>query len=54
MDKRRLGANLLLAGVLFAAVAHTIVALFVFDTGLEQVGGLVAAVALVGLAIVNL
>lgn len=54
MDKRQLGVNLLLVGLLFVATAHALIALLVFDTGLEQISGLVAALALLGLAFVNL
>lgn len=54
MDKRRLAATLLLGALLFAAAFHTVLALFVFDTGLADVGVLVGVVALVGLVLVNL
>ena len=53
MDKRRLAYTLLLVGVLFVAVAHAVVATLFFETGLADVSLLVGAVALVGLALVN-
>ncbi|WP_255150270.1 hypothetical protein [Halorarius halobius] len=53
MDKRTLAYNLLIGAVLLVAVAHTAIA-FVFSTGLADVGALVIAVGLVGLALVNL
>ena len=54
MEKRRLAANLLLGALLFVAALHTVLAAFVFDTGLVDVGGLFIGIALVGLFVVNL
>jgi hypothetical protein len=54
MDKRQLASNLILGALLFVAVAHTLLAAFVFDTGLADVGILAIGVVLVGLALVNL
>ena len=53
MDKRALAASLLLGGIALVGLLHTALA-FVFDTGLEQVGLLVAGTCLVGIALVNL
>ncbi len=54
MEKRQLGWSLVLGGVAFVAFAHAAIALLAFDTGLEQLSGLIGIVALVGLALVNL
>jgi hypothetical protein len=54
MDKRQLAYNLILGALLFVATAHTLLAAFVFDTGLADVGVLVIGVVLVGLVLVNL
>jgi len=54
MEKRRLAANLLLGGLLFVAVVHTVLALFVFETGLADVGALLIGAVLIGLLAVNL
>lgn len=53
MEKRRLAYSLLLVGVLFVAGVHAALATLFFETGLTSVSLLVAGVALVGLALVN-
>jgi hypothetical protein len=53
MDKRSLAASLLLGGIALVGLFHTVLA-FVFDTGLEQIGLLVAVTCLVGIALVNI
>jgi hypothetical protein len=51
MDKRRLAYTLLLVGVTFVALLHTALA-FVFDTGLEWIGVLVAGLGVFGILFV--
>jgi hypothetical protein len=53
MDKRALAASLLLGAVAFVGLLHTVLA-FVFETGLEQVGLLIAATCVVGIVLVNI
>jgi hypothetical protein len=53
MDKRSLAASLLLGGIALVGLFHTALA-FVFDTGLEQIGLLIAVTCLVGIALVNI
>jgi hypothetical protein len=53
MDKRSLAASLLLGAVAAVGLFHTVLA-YVFETGLEQVGLLVAATCLVGIVLVNI
>jgi len=50
--KRSLGVSLLLLGVAFAGVFHTVAAL-AFDSGLFVVGLAVAAASLLGIVLVN-
>ncbi|WP_254831173.1 hypothetical protein [Haloglomus salinum] len=52
MDKRALALSLLLGGIAFVGLLHTVLA-YAFDTGLEQVGLLVAATCIVGIVLVN-
>lgn len=52
MDKRRLAYTLLLVGVTFVALLHTALA-FVFDTGLEWIGVLVAGLGVFGILFVT-
>lgn len=52
VTKRSLAASLLLLGVAFAGVFHAVAAL-AFDTGLRYVGIGVAALALLGIVLVN-
>ena len=53
MDTRQLGYTLLLVGVMFVGVVHFVLARFAFDTGLDQVGLLLAGAAIVGILLVN-
>ena len=53
MGKRKIAYTLLLGGVTFVALLHTALA-FVFDTGLADVGVLVAGLGVFGLLFVNL
>jgi hypothetical protein len=52
MGKRKIAYTLLLVGVTFVALLHTALAL-AFDTGLEQVGILVAGLGVFGVLFVN-
>lgn len=52
MGKRKIAYTLLLVGVTFVALFHTALA-FAFDTGLEWVGVLVAALGVLGVLFVN-
>jgi ABC-type enterochelin transport system permease subunit len=52
MEKRALAASLLLGAVAFVGLLHTVLA-YAFETGLEQVGLLVAATCVVGILLVN-
>ena len=53
VTKRSLAASLLLLGLAFLGVFHTIAA-FAFDSGLEYVGLGIAGLALLGLVLVNI
>lgn len=53
MEKRRIGYNLLLIGLGFVALLHTVLS-FVFETGLATVGGAVVIVVVIGLLVINL
>ena len=52
MGKRKIAYTLLLVGVTFVALLHTALAL-AFDTGLEGIGVLVAALGVFGILFVN-
>ncbi|MFC6938807.1 hypothetical protein ACFQE8_02380 [Salinirubellus sp. GCM10025818] len=52
MGKRKIAYTLLLVGVTFVALLHTALA-FVFETGLEDVGFLVAGLGVFGILFVN-
>lgn len=52
MGKRKIAYTLLLVGVTFVALLHTALAL-AFDTGLEEIGVLVAALGAFGILFVN-
>lgn len=52
VTKRALGASLLLLGLAFVGVFHTVAA-FAFDSGLEWIGLTLAGLSLLGLVLVN-
>jgi len=52
MGKRKIAYTLLLVGVTFVALLHTALA-FAFDTGLEEIGILVAGLGVFGVLFVN-
>ncbi len=52
VTKRALGASLLLLGLAFVGVFHTVAA-FAFDSGLEWIGLTLAGLSLFGLVLVN-
>lgn len=52
MDKRRLGLNLLIVGLVFLAALHVVLGL-AFGTGLSQLSLLAIVVLLVVLVVVN-
>ena len=52
MGKRKIAYTLLLVALTFVALLHTALA-FAFDTGLEWIGVLVAALGLFGILFVN-
>jgi len=53
MQKRKLAYTLLLVGVMFVGVVHSVLATFAFDTGLDQIGLVVAGLSLFGILLVN-
>lgn len=52
MDKRSLAISLVLLGLAFVGVVHTIVD-FAYGTGLSRIGIPLVGIALVGLLVVN-
>lgn len=54
VDKRRLAYNLVLGALLFVTLLHTVLAVFIFETELEEVSALAAGLLLVWLTFVNL
>ncbi|MFC7212298.1 hypothetical protein ACFQL3_17665 [Natronoarchaeum sp. GCM10025321] len=52
VTKRALGASLLLLGLAFVGLFHTVAA-FAFDSGLEWIGLTLAGLSLLGLVLVN-
>jgi len=53
MQKRKLAYTLFLGGLLFVGVVHFVLATFAFDTGLSEIGLLLAGLALFGILLVN-
>jgi ABC-type antimicrobial peptide transport system permease subunit len=53
MQKRKLAYTLLLVGLMFVGVVHFVLATFAFDTGLDQIGLLLAGLAFFGILLVN-
>jgi hypothetical protein len=53
MDKRQLGASLVLCALTFVAAAHTVLAI-IFQTGLGLLSAVVGIAAVLLLVIVNL
>lgn len=53
MQKRKLAYTLLLVGVMFVGVVHFVLATFAFDTGLDQIGLVIAGLSLFGILLVN-
>jgi hypothetical protein len=53
MQKRKLAYTLLLVGLMFVGVVHFVLATFAFDTGLDDVGILIAGLAFFGILLVN-
>ena len=52
MDKRKLAYTLLLGGITAVALLHIVLAL-AFDTGLAEIGALVAGLGVFGILFVN-
>ncbi|SNZ17199.1 hypothetical protein SAMN06269185_2922 [Natronoarchaeum philippinense] len=53
VTKRSIGASLLLLGLAFVGIFHTIAAL-AFDSGLFYIGVVIAALSLLGIVLVNI